>query len=180
MTTAIMYDWERPISETWEDVRPIMLSYAKKFQTQYGGRWDDWVSLGHEIYMKAYTRWKPTGGTKFTTWFAFFLSKLYMERVRRDAMQSARHKRVNADVDAFIKPSRSFDIEAFINDLSEDARMVTMMVLCNDERLGLRAKRSRTPEHERVLTELISVLHDIGWEETRIFDTFDEVSSALS
>lgn len=168
------------ITETFDDVQNLMFQYAHKFHKQYGGDWDEWVSEGQEIFMKAYTRYEPTKGS-FVTWFAFFLQKLFMEKVRRQTMRNVRHRKVDMDLYLYVKPRKAFDLEELGRDLSDDARMVVQLMLetPNDLKLCFAEQKKNIRFRDRILNGLIQFLSDIGWQQDRVFDAFDEVSQAL-
>ncbi len=158
-----------------------MYNVAKKFYGKYGGEWTDWVSEGHEIFMKAYQRYDYTKGP-FDRWFNFFLNRLFTERVRRLAMKQARLARVYVeDIDGLQKKSRSFNCMAFLRDLSDDARTVAMLVLDtpNDVKLCMLEYHRNIPKRDKFLNSINEFLTDLGWSSDRIHDSYDEVSEAL-
>jgi DNA-directed RNA polymerase specialized sigma24 family protein len=166
--------------ETWLDLQGLKNSVILKFQQKYGGSWDDWESEAHEIFMKAWERFNPEKG-KFSTWYGFFLHKLFMEKVRRQAMFHARHQQVYTNLEGYTKPSKSFDCMAFLKDLSEDAKLVAMLVLDtpNDVKLAVLERNRNESIRNKMLDSITEFLTDLGWKEERVFSTFDEVSGAL-
>ena len=158
-----------------------MYHTAHKFHNKYGGDWDEWESEGHEIFMKAYTRYEADKGS-FITWFTFFLNRLFMEKVRRQAMRNARLHRVDYELTMLpVKPKKSFDISRFLVELSEDARTVAMLVLDspNDIKLCMKQQHRNILPRDKMLNSIQEFLSDIGWSSDRIFDSYDEVTEAL-
>jgi hypothetical protein len=182
MEASRLPDSERPISETFKDVERLMYDVAIRFHAKYGGEFSDWISEGHEIFMKAYGRYDYAKGP-FDKWFSFFLNKLFMERVRRLAMRDARIHRVpNVNLDEYIPQSKkSFNVGAFLRDLSNDGKTLAMLVLDTpaDIKLTILEYNRNVSLRDKILNGIREFLTDLGWSEDRIYDSYDEVSEAL-
>lgn len=166
--------------EAYEDLHSLKCSVIQKFQQKYGGMWDDWDSHADEIFMSAWTRYDTKKG-KFATWYAFLLYKEFMEKVRRQSMKGAKLKQVDYNLELYNKPKDSWNCIEFLRDLSEDARMVVMLVLDtpNDIKLAL-AERSRIESlRDKMIESIQEFLTDYGWDPDRIYSSFDEVTQAL-
>ena len=72
-------------TETYEQCQKLMYQYVWKFYTLYKGDFNDWVSEGHEIFMKCLHTYNNEYA--FTTWFAYKLQKGFISAIRKKLQQ---------------------------------------------------------------------------------------------
>lgn len=68
-------------TETYEQCQNLMYQYVWKFHTRYKGDFNEWVSEGHEIFMKCLHTYNNEYA--FTTWFAFKLQMGFISVIRK-------------------------------------------------------------------------------------------------
>jgi hypothetical protein len=132
---------------------------------RYGGRVSDYISLGCEVFVKAYNSWDPAK-SKFSTWLYWWLRNNLWDAGKKQARE-----RSNQDPDMFV-PSPSFMHR--ITELSEDAATVVNIVLT----APIEVLHQKGPRKYRK-DKLIKLLRGMGWTVDRITESFAEIKDVL-
>ena len=160
----------RPIEETFEDVKHLILQEAKRHRRNYGGDLEELVAEGNLIFMKAYDGYDPRLGNprntgKFGRRIRFMVRTGLLDAHRTRASR-AKH-RVDADVDS--APDRKrFYLDHFLRELSPEAAALARTVV---------EKHRKARNHN--LDWVYGMLKDIGWSLKQILKAFDEIADAL-
>ncbi len=169
------------VTDSYEEVKKNILQALHNFRRSYNPRWEfsEMESMANEFFMEAYHKFKPDRGKSFASWVYYYVQHNLLERLRRQAMQNARHKKVILDFDQTSKEAR-FDLDVFLQDLSHDG--ITMVRLILDSPLPIRhtllEKRS-CGKQRAYYAALTEHLGEQGWSEEYIAEVFQEVKQAL-
>lgn len=173
---------ERDAATTaYEDVTYRLDTVAARFTKRYGGTYADWRRECDWLYLKAFTTHTPDRSA-FETWVEWKCWKGLLEVLRTKCGRDNRLPRVYPDLEktAATPLPASFDLEALLDSLSDDAKAVVRVTLAPPiavKRL-VRNRGPKTPQTTRLA--LIDFLKDSGWALGRILKSFSEIRSALS
>lgn len=158
---------DRPIEETYADVAPVIRSVVVAFQRRYGGDVEELESECYLHFMKAYNNHEIDKGN-FGPRIRYVLWNGLLDTKR---VQAHRHAKLPRDPSVEmneIERKARFDVDRFLNELSEDAAKVA--------KLALQSHR-RNLSYTRSL--LADILSDLGWAAERILECFGEIKDAL-
>lgn len=158
------------LSESYLSVERLISSTCRKFLKRYNLDEQEVFSEAGVAFLKATESFNPAKGTKFSTWIRW---KLY-----KDLMSLARKQRQSLPLDSIQEPAteRKFFLREFLEDLSEDTRMVAKMAL-NTPKEILQAMRRDTTYDLRIA--IWQHLREIGWSTRKIIESFSEIRRAL-
>jgi len=156
---------------TYEDVEPLIRSTVRRFVRRYGGSFDQCMEHASLIYVKAYRRFDPSQA-KFSTYLVNAIWYELLEVRRRYACKHRDTTFVDADIDILAAPAR-FDLAAFIEELSDDARQVVKIVF--------ETAWQFEPSPYEIRRHIVAYLSQpaIGWTSKHIKRTFAEIRDAL-
>lgn len=172
------------IEDTYDDVRKLIYDIAHAFVRRYGGDFNEYVSEGNFVYMKAYESWRPDGGANFTTylwgcvWHA--LLDLQKRRIRRERFCPWSLDQTGEDetrVNAATVPARQervFSTEGF----TTDAKIVIDLVLEAPAEL-LTMVTEKGGEIRNWRSSLREYLREMGWTANRIAESFKEIGDLI-
>lgn len=177
------------IEGTFEEVEGLVYQWSYIFYCKYGGEYSEWLSDASVIFMEAYNSFDASKGAKFTSWLVYKLRRQLYERVRNKQRSSGQYQnkliqKIKEDISTGRIPlcrTRSFNLNSFIQDISEDARVIVGLIfeIPFDIKLSL-AEQSKTVKiSDRFKNSLREFLVDMGWHELRINSTFNEIKEAL-
>lgn len=171
-------------THTYDDVKRLIYQTVHRFYKRYGGDLQELQAQANLIFLESYESHDPEKA-QFSTWLVFTLWKRLQGNLRRDL----RHRELAPTVALgnITMPDRThFDLDQFMDELSEDARTVASLVLDlpMDIRLSLETRKQRkgwdrqTP-CENIKGALVEFLWDLGWTTQRIGESFREIGLAL-
>jgi hypothetical protein len=149
-------------------LRDFIYHTCHKFQSKYGGDFEELVSEANEYYMDARRSYDPKKA-KLITWVGFRIYKGLLETRRRWAYRNNRVAMGQLAHDP-VQQER-FRLDRLIKEVSQDAQKVLRIVLGNDPPI-----RKAIPFR----SALVEFLRGLGWAGERIIETFLEIKEALS
>lgn len=167
---------QRLMTESYEDVERLIWDVVHKFHRRHGdlyGTLQELFSEGCVGFTIAYARYNPEKGS-FPTYVRMVVSHTLLELVRSE---TKRRVRLNTTSDVEITDSsRQFSVAEFLDDLSEDARTIVMLVLDTPgDLLSAMQEDECSPKH--LLRQYCA---GMGWAAERITKCFSEISLALN
>lgn len=165
---------------TFQDAAPTIMDTCLDFARKYGGEVDEYFSVGCMTFVKAYLG-DTFDHTKssFKTWIRTKVWFQLLDDMRTRLGRNNRLPRVDADLDKHPTQEGSFDLDEFLETLSEDAQTVIQLVVDTPPAFALEVyvRGEFTPGN--VLRSLRIFLRDLGWASARIVEAFEEVRQAL-
>ena len=165
------------IAETYDDVKAMLFSICVKHITPDRSL-DDLMSEAHDVFMASYLNdWDPDKGTAFSTW-------LYRKVNYR--MLDMRRKITEAPIDTTtleftVLSPEGLDIEEFLQDLSDDSRLVAWVVLNSSANLQAVINGDLTEKEARKIRQSIRErLLNRGWSQWRVTKAFQEITNTLT
>jgi len=160
------------VNETYADFELLVFKTVHEFVAETGGRFEDWMEHAGPLFMIAYDGWDPRR-SKFSTYLRWVLWRGLQEVQRRLAKRNGKVIFTEIDPELWEAP-RTFDRVAFMDGLSEDARLVVAAAL--DTPWGF----DPDPPQVRALLRDYLSQPALGWSPQRIRDSFREIRRALS
>lgn len=182
-----------PVSDTYNDVAPLIISVVMSFRRKYGHTYasnlEDMMSDAKVAFMEAYRSYDSKKGefqkrVSFSVW----------HRLKDKARDIAKNKNVqyilmsdvptdsDKDMYAFLEGKQEkFCLSKFTGALSKDGRLVVRLVF-KLEKLRLKLKtRGQTisdrPNANR--KAMVALLYKRGWDSDRIANAFEEIGNSL-
>lgn len=168
------------LSEAYCEIKPIINTTVEQFRNRYGGDFDDLESLSDESFLRAHDGYRPARG-KYETWMRFIVWHQMLESLRNQRNRNNRLNRLPPEtLDFLFTPPSQFKLIDFLDELSHDARFVARLTLNSpkDIRLSI-AQRSKTPSPAMVQAAIAEFLIELGWDSSRIQQSFAEITAAL-
>lgn len=169
------------ITSTYEDVEFLIKKTVHEFQKRYGGDFEELQSHAHLLFMDA---WKKHNRERasFPTWCRYRVWYGLLDVLRTKMQKDNRHKQVPLSPDA--TAPRPW-LREFLADLSNDAKMIVMLVLDTPKDIELNMRRRRRlykEEKDRARTRraVREFLRDIGWTKDQVRTAFTEIKEALA
>lgn len=169
-------------TEAYTEVERLIRMQVRNFIRRYGkilGTWEEVEELANVFFIEAYDRFEP-GRAEFTTLVAGHVMIRLINEMR---LKHESHQRFPMEpyiLEEHPRTESHFNVDDFLDGLSEDGRTVAKLVLDSplDIRLTLKKKGNNvTPS--RLRSAVVGFLKDIGWAMERIREGFTEVSEAL-
>lgn len=180
--------------ELYKEVERLIYWTVHKFINRYGGDFEEFLGEANWIFSELTSpnskhyypnRPNPKNG-KFTNWLQFSIYTTLLEKQRESLRKQKLSKIVSLDpVEDIWEPLENlpehkdkFMLSEFIEELSEDARIVAMLAL--DTPVGLTrimVNKGGTGTQRR--TVLRSYLKELGWTAARITESFYEIREML-
>lgn len=167
MTTASNAALSDLMADAYQSVHKMIWGMVHKYHRRYGGDRDELMSLANLCFMEAVDTWEPTRGalTTHVYWRVYYGLRSEARRL----WKQGGFINANRDNDeTALVARRSFDLEHFLAELSDDARAVALAALD----LG-NPKRPLRPE------DLAQLLAEAGWAGAEILKCFNEIRKAL-
>jgi DNA-directed RNA polymerase specialized sigma24 family protein len=165
-----------PVVLTWEDVKFFIFSLIKRHIRQYGGEFDELEAICKVAFAKAYNSYD--GRTKFITWVGFNCKNALIDRLRECCRKSNRPKTRQIS-DSFGRQQLYFSRSEFVENLSEEAKILVIMGLETPPEVVLEVARKGTVTTTRIRSALKQVLGSMGWSPRKISNAFREIGAAL-
>lgn len=163
---------EDAITETYTDTERLIYKTIHQFVRRYGGNVEELKEYVGLCFVRAYRSYDRDKAA-FSTWLRWRVWTYLMELYRQRARESSRLTFMDLDPDAHTAP-RMFNRLAFVDNLSEDARLVV--------ELALDTPWQSQPSPQAIRGCLWAYLRQpaIGWQAARIRQSFREVRLALA
>lgn len=168
------------VTETYLDVEKLIYDTIHRFIEQYGGDFDEFLSIARESYMLAFNSYDPERAGFVTYVRCFIWGRL--QKTWRVERRRAQILNLNHEYDFSHHPERSenkFDVSEFVEKLSEDGKTVVNLVFDSpiDIALSIMERGGDTPNNVRLAIR--EFLKDVGWSAGRVSNTFREIRKAL-
>lgn len=168
--------------ETWQASESFVSQTVHAFYRRYGGDLEELFSEARLHFMKALRSHDPTKGllgrrVRKVVWYGLLDTKRIqtkraskLPRVHRFDVRQGKVRPDEAGTDDLgqLPARRSFDVDRFLADLSEDASVVVKMAL-----------EKPRPAVGQVRDLIESILCDLGWAYRRVREAFDEIRDVL-
>jgi DNA-directed RNA polymerase specialized sigma24 family protein len=164
---------ESAAAETYRDVERLLDKLSWDQTRKWGGDWDEWRSLANEAFMQAYQAFDPARG-RFTTLVHWCVTNRFRSEVAAGKKRRERETKLPEDVTDPAAEIR--DRNAWVDEVSEDARLVARMVLDTPRELVEATLGHRVDE---VLGGIRYTLAQLGWGQDRATAAFVEIKEAL-
>ncbi len=162
-------------TETYRDLERLVNKLCWWAVEHLGGDYSDYESAADQAYTKAVQTHDPARGQITThVWWCVrnrLLSVAATERRHRERC------RTDLDLDRLPARGKTFDLEALLLDLSEDARTVVRLVVDTPGDLARLCRMRRVDWMQQALGR---ALRNMGWTIGRVVESFDEVKEALA
>lgn len=160
------------MKEGYEDLKNLLYHTAHKFQSTYGGDFDELMSISNLAFVKAYNSYTSSMGAmttwvRFCAWHAMLHERTNETKARRTRQEDKETKTV--------RPNPLVDI---LDELSEDAKRIVRLVLTTPPELQ-ELIESSGGNVRRIKPILSSYLQSIGWGRRQIELSFAEIKEAL-
>lgn len=167
---------------TYADSQNVVYETCHHFVRCYGGEFEECLSIANEVYTKLYWKddWKEKKSS-FKTWLRRKITYALLEDMRLRRGRNNRLPKVDLELE-FLPTEKveDFDLQDFLDYLSEDARVVAEMVLTESIPLTMEVYQRGDFTPKNVLRALGKVLSGLGWTSKRILESFEEVKQAIS
>ena len=170
------------VTETFLEVQPLIHDFVNQFYTRYRIDKDRLVSAAYLGFMQAYDSYDPKIA-EFTTWVGTKVQNRLRDEVRRYVKEYKKyrtgHEEDYLESVPVPAPPPEFDEQAFLQKLTEDAKVVAALVLTKpiDVQLLLRQLGPESPANWR--QAMREYLTEIDWSPERVRKSFLEVKGAL-
>ena len=166
--------------EAYLDTSHVLDKVVAAHTRRYGGDAEEYRSAADEWWMKAFERYDPALRDSFEAWVRTKAAMGMMEHHRREYVRNNLRPRKHRDLTnhpTAVPPE--FDLDEFLEGLSEDAKMVVLLVLDTpiDVRLNLAQRGGDEPKNYRAA--LREFLGDLGWSFARVMASFREIKEYL-
>lgn len=187
--TATLHD--KSFSETYDEMLPIIWNQIHEFKRRFRDTpanaitHEELLSSANETFVDTYYNYDHTRGPffkrlSFQIWYNF-LKEHVIKVNRRTVRENGCVNYVDMSEDPFPTNQQRFNLLEFIDELTEDAKVVVRLILDTPEDLII-AMRNDTPRPGRQSTRanLKQYLHGMNWDGRRIRETFSEITTTLS
>lgn len=176
MTTLAI---DRPIDETYQDVKRLIFKVCNDFMRRNGGDFEELVSTANEVYMDAHQTWKP-GSAPFTHYLCICIYR----RLIGDWKKGRRLKVVSltepeGGQQQVVDRHREFGLSEFVEGLSDEAKYIVQLVFSPPEDLGKMIDR-KGGKLLHYSSTIKSYLRDIGWSRAVIRDAWMEIQDIVN
>jgi RNA polymerase sigma factor (sigma-70 family) len=174
---------ERAAEETYEDVKRMVYQMAWRCHYQTGIDWDECVSAGNLAFARAYRRWRPDGGSKFSTYCCTAIQNTLLNLRSDKRSQSREHTGQDLAVESI--PQGKSRLSRIMNELGDDARTVVELIAFSPAELSrlTTMRDDKVPSGNTRRTKCRKLLWDhlrgMGWSMARTLDCFCEIESVL-
>jgi hypothetical protein len=162
------------MTETYLDVKDDINRTVLQIYAKYGrviGSVDDLLADANLLFVQAYDRFDRNRGASFSTWVRGFVWRGLTELVRRRVNKNRLAKKI---VHREVYIHHEFDFVDLLDSLSDDAKHVIKLVVQTPKEL-MEIMSQGQPARKC----LVSYLKEVGWNQSRISETFSEIGSAL-
>ena len=161
-------------AHTYRDVEKLIYNVIHLFQRRFGGDFYELLSEANMAYLLALQSYRKDGGASFSTWTQTKVWYRLMDWLRG----KMRQRRTEAlDEDMFERKSE-FSFEDFVAGLSPDARLVMRLTINTPtEILCVAVEMGGEPRNFKEATR--EFLRELGWANSRILESFEEIRKAL-
>ena len=180
MSHALTLDQDA-LTETYLDVRLMLFKLAHRFAVCYGVPVEDLISEANFSFVRAFRRYDPSrfkAKARFSSVVYFAVTcdlKTYLKKQKK-------HRNLEELDDTntgTTQPDRSFRCTVE-SELREDARYVVSLVLEAPAELAKAMQWHDVKTPSASLAIIREHLTDVGWEHTRITETFSEIRKVLT
>jgi len=167
-------------TESYRDLKGMLSHIANGFISRYNTDADETHREAQFALFKWYAEYDINVGVRFST---YIYGKVWNHLLEWHRTMIRRHilgPRENGyDLEQHVTNRNPYWLTEFLDELSDDARLVANMAITtpNDLKICLVARRGNTPTVIR--SALSEVLTDLGWTAARIAESFTEIGEAL-
>ena len=177
------------LDKKYEKVHKLIMWTVHKFIDSHGGDFDELMGESNLYFMRAVERHDPERGS-FGTYVRYTIYKNLLEKHRNDA----RHNRIaptmsiyemeggNEETTTEIPlpaPASKFRLFEFMDELSEDAKLITKLVVDTPTGLtNIMVRNGGRPHNRRAVIR--DYLTGLGWHPKRITESFSEITAVLN
>ncbi len=173
------------LTETYSDTERLIVKIAHDFHRKYGntyGTVEELISIGNESFMKAYNSDK--GKSSFVTWLFIQVTHGILDEIRRRTKRQKRLPESTNGLDsvsysaALAQPPLKFFLHEFLDELTDDAKLVVELVLDTPNDL-LEIMREDNGNRKKASASIRQYLLGCGWTVKRIMESFAEITCCL-
>ena len=174
--------------ETYLEVQKLVYDVVNRFiKRYYPKNWklrqqlfDDLLGHANELFLDAYQKFVPDRCEEFSKWCSYRIRMGLLESLRKVITRNARLQQTDAFLEEIPNaPQLDFDRDELLGNLTEDARIVVLLVLDSPADVVYSVKSLGGPTATNVRKAVREFLRDIGWSQNRITKSFQEVKHAL-
>lgn len=168
-------------NEAYHDTKHILDHVVQAHLRKYGGDGEEYRSEADQWWIQAFASYDPTCGTSFASWVRTKASLGMLERHRETYRRDNLLPRRGKDLAFHPAPEQGpeFDLDEFMEGLSDDAQVVVKLVLDPNIDVDLNLAVRGGPEAKNYKGAVREFLKDLGWSFTRVMDTFREIKDYL-
>lgn len=151
------------LTDTYNDAEELIHNIARAFQRKYGGSLDDLIGEANLHFLAAYDSYDMDMGKGFDSWVRYVVWNRLLETAR----QNAKRRKIlgeRVDLSLVYREPSDFNLELFMDDLSEDATTVVRILFDTENQTDSQLRR---------------YLNSMGWGISRIFQSFNEIARVL-
>ena len=170
------------VSETYGDVEKLLHKIVWKFQKKHGGCHDELMAEANFLFMKAYGSMSKTQNRtlRFTTWLSKIVWYGLLDHLNSVIKWQTRLPRTSETALDRIRSKDSFNMDAFVDNLSPDAKVVAKLAVNPPPDILLSAKHGHGRHNGTTMRRaLVEFLSDICWATERITESFHEIQEVL-
>jgi hypothetical protein len=170
------------LEETYRDSLPYISAIINRLESRSPATWDEMQSDANLVFMLTY---KDFMDGKVPVPFLARLQQLLKWRLVGAIQEILRvrrtHKEVSIPNEDIRQKTSDFVLQEFIETLSEDARIVVALSLEATSEIdhALSLRRNAQVSRKKTRGLLRRILTQLGWDNQRIMDTFNEIGRAL-
>ena len=151
---------------------PYLNKIVYEHRNRYGGDQEELLSQARYHFVLACHSWRPGGYWKtLQGWIGYYVSRELREAVRTQARRSRLLARKCMHLET-VPMRQSFDLHAFMAELSEDAQAIVELVVGPHFPSKLKDNQKKN--------YLIRFLGEMHWTAERIFESFQEIREILT
>lgn len=165
--------------EAYTKVERMLWGLAIKFSRLRGGDVDDLFSEANVAFCKAYPKFDPDKGELTTLMHHAVWRHLTSYRMNETQKQAKQFGLTEeTDVNSVVDDHRQFDMEDFLEGLSQDARVAVKLLFNSPAKLQKEAE-AKGGYAKNWASSLRQLLRDMSWTVEEIKAVFDEIKEAL-
>lgn len=175
------------LTETYQDMRRLILSNAWKFWKIHGGDLDDLIAEANLIFVDACDSYDPGRGAQLGTWISFRIKKRLISYMRKKGSGYGSHTSID---DHFEIPctlldyrGNNFSVMELLDEMEHDTWIVLELFFETPRNIlvKIRNKHNRIDHVQAALrNRLRNRLRQMGWTRRRIEGAFDKIKNVIN
>ena len=173
-----------PMETVYSEVEHLITHICNVFRSKHGGDPEDLLSTATQVFVDVYKSWRD-GEAPFTS----FLSTCIYRRLLDEKRKNLRIKpiRINQGASKYgdmkqpfeiEDTSRTFNFSDFIEEMTDDAKMVVKLVLETPPEIA-EIIEGKGGHPKNVRSTIRQYLIELNWTYTRINESFSEIARVL-